>query len=253
MSSSSQPRLGSISLPGEPTGCGRAIVLTTYRYGPCHLPIKRQVIAEGESRELRLELFPPIFNIYRLIASDDTALSGATPPSIHISKKASLMHLTTQIVAAYTKINTQFNRENAGDLLRIWHVQSVTQLDGPPESPKVLFPVGRLRKAKTKQIPLFSVSMATKTVEDSLMENGDLFVVEEKQANGEWLFNETPQASRAVTPLFGEASGNSFFSKFPSMSKATQSTLKERGSGFGITRSYSPTSKTPGTMGLSNL
>jgi hypothetical protein len=215
-------------------------ILSAHRYGSPKLALPRSVITQGILHEARLELFPLRLRLCVLVPPEVLTRNYVLP------QKHLKMSKTSSVAQLVANSNTAHRVTSNPHTVRYWLVQGSNSVTGNG----VLYTPPQLSQERGK---LLDTSQPEKTLEEALIETGDVLVLE-RQVRNEWLVNETPQASRAVTPLFGSGSGHDFFAKLggPSNRSGQTGRLSPKPPFTGMARSASP-SKPPGLIGLVNL
>lgn len=226
------------------------------RYGqPAH-PLPRKVMAVGVRQEPTLEIRPPRIKSLLLVQSNDPAITGPGDPSLTLSADTTVQELRERMFRLYSSETTQVS-------YRIWRLL-------PPRTAVTGFqyPTSRLLEVGGELLN----DEGSKTLEEALIQSGDLLAVEVAQ-EGNWLVNadKVPATTDAEVakeelppPLF--ASENNFFdrmqtrsstaseSKAVTLMPSTQYLGPKLPSKFGTSR-FVTTAKArdPGTLGLGNM
>ncbi|KAH7927348.1 cysteine proteinase [Leucogyrophana mollusca] len=208
-------------------------------YGqPLH-PLPRKVISRGILQEPVLELRPPRLKALTLKDVKADLPLGPPPVFVTVSTKDSVKRLCKDLAAAVAP------RPNAP--YRIWKIE-------PAEFDGSQYPASKLISSGGELL-----EESDKTLEESLIEPDDPFVVE-FQENGEWVVDASKvirSNSTNVTgvppPLF--SSENDFFSRLghnltslPN-SQVTPTSFKS----YGFSKASSKAVQEPGTLGLGNM
>jgi hypothetical protein len=225
------------------------------RYGEAKHPLPRKVYSVGDRREAKLDLRPARVMALLLVKDVDPAISGPPPKTVTTSSYAPVKDLYKDLINAVSPVA---NPPKA----RIWSVMRPrTAIEG------LHYPVSRLLEAGGQIRNRFE----DKTVDQALIEPGDVFVIELPDAD-QWLVNMTDVPglgetdAEAPAPLF--SAENNFFNRMQKTLKTTESperkaertaatsTLRLRNGNKAEPSAASLTAtktRTPGTMGLGNM
>ncbi|KAI6120769.1 hypothetical protein EV401DRAFT_1954212 [Pisolithus croceorrhizus] len=171
---------------------------TTWYGTPTHT-LPRSVISRGQLGEPSLELRPPRLRVLHLVeARSDQA--DRRPEYVTLSTKDTVELLSKQLVARLSA---------RSDIpYRIWKIQ-------PGEYEGVQFPAEKLFSSGAELLEI-----SDRTLEDSLIEFHDAFVVE-FQKDGKWISDQLPPTGQPTVsepqPLFSQ--DNDFFSRIASSSQ----------------------------------
>ena len=235
------------------------------RYGEPRCPLPRQVIGRGLLQEPSLEIHPPCVRAYAVVPDlVSNVRPSVEPEDVTVSAADTVSHLRKAVIQALFP-----SAATDGRPYRVWQFE-----DSPTSSSYVT--VNDLQAFNAKVL-----EDSTKTIDEALIQSGDVFAVESATPEGKWLSqNEstssdassskpdglppTPQSTEGEMevprPLFG--SGPDFFSKLqtstspPSASTSTALTVRRQSPKAGPSKDPRLAAKpsiTPGTLGLGNM
>lgn len=224
-------------------------------YGEPKHPLPRKVRGVGVRKEPTLELRPPTFATLRLVKSSDHSLSGTASKLVSCSSDSTVDELRRMLLEAVFP--------EPAEHWRVWTVlHPRTEIQG------LYYPTARLLEAGGELL----LPDSTKTIEQALIQPGDVFVVEVQDAGtSEWLVDEkavpVPGQSQKEAPLPLFSSENDFFSRmeqknkigpanFVSASKSVSAAAVQSGKTLAPNKALTTTTskpRTPGTMGLGNM
>lgn len=213
----------------------------------------------GARQEPTLEVRPPQIKPLLLVKSDDAAITGPNSCQLTLSADTSIRELTKQLIQAVSS-------EDVSTSCRVWSlVHPRTAVPGSH------YPVSRLLEVGGQLL----VDDGSKTLEEALIQSGDMLAVE-FQEHGHWLVenSEVPAPTYSANtqgevpaPLF--VSETNFFDRMLAKSggkpatgamanKDIASGSFTRGSSFKPSASLKLTAgslktRTPGTLGLGNM
>jgi ubiquitin carboxyl-terminal hydrolase 4/11/15 len=144
------------------------------------------VRAVGQRQEASLELRPPQFSPLLLVNTTDLTISGPPAPTVILSADTPVGEFCQQLARA---IKSSHDPSDT----RVWAlVHPRTEVDGSQYPTSRLLEVGGKLLSKDEE--------AHKTLDDALIQSGDLFAVEFKE-QGAWLVDA------AAVPTPGDAPG----------------------------------------------
>jgi ubiquitin carboxyl-terminal hydrolase 4/11/15 len=187
------------------------------RYGKPTYPLPRRARTVGVYSEVQLDLYPPSFTALRLVSSsdDDPSITGPPPPLVLVSNGATVGDAVNAMAKA--ALPASLFAESPRLRIRAWILPHPrTSVTGSA------YPVSRLQQIGGQLIR--SADYDTE-VEYSLLEDGDVFVVEAASPTG-WMVDEDKipvpedvggmEPEAPLAPLFNSAGGNDFFSRYES-------------------------------------
>ncbi|KAF8597077.1 cysteine proteinase [Ceratobasidium sp. AG-I] len=161
-------------------------------YGQAQYPLPREVIAyptANSSQETRIEVYPPIFRVFPLLAPDST---NSIPSSrVDIS---SLQHLSVLAARAATSLKLSSDTP-----YRVWNVPSnIPARDG-------------IKSSDIERGTLVPIPSDSKTPISEFVKISDILAVEAQTSSREWLLdassvtlaNDADADADSETPLFG--------------------------------------------------
>jgi ubiquitin carboxyl-terminal hydrolase 4/11 len=243
----------------------------TIRYGrpkEAHV-LPRVVRAMGIRQDPMLEVHIPSFTALRLVPQADPSITGPPPPLVSVSAGSRVQHLLASLArsAAATPQGEIDYIPDPKDGYRVWHVPSPrTSVTGSE------YPVSRLQEVGGM---LIQPSDFEKTLDEALVQSGDVFVVEFRSKNdAPWLVDASTVSQDGGAALEPVAPAAPLFS--PNFDFFTKLNPKrDRGDGDVKMRSPSPgpaskalrstafnksaytppppKPRVPGTLGLGNM
>ncbi|KAG6900323.1 hypothetical protein C0993_012520 [Termitomyces sp. T159_Od127] len=215
------------------------------RYGEAIHPLPRRVIERGSSKQISLELRPPVLRVFRLAKSksEDTSFTRVT-----VSAGETIKVLNSVLVAAVVR---EGKRDTAH---RVWKVDTIDD-----DWTSLEFPLSQFTDSNRKIL-----EDSARTLEEECVESDDCFVVEFKDDSG-WLSEAVlpPPSTSAGNPEVLFKSSDGFFNRMPgSGTTSTALTSVARpDNGYALSSSwkssFSSVSKEkaiePGTLGLGNM
>ncbi|KAI6044290.1 hypothetical protein EDC04DRAFT_2877823 [Pisolithus marmoratus] len=170
-------------------------------YGTATHPLPRSVISRGQFGEPSLELRPPRLRVLHLVETKSDP-ADRRPEYVTLSTKDTVELLSKQLVA---RLSARSDIPH-----RIWKIH-------PGDYEGVQFPAEKLFPSGAELLEI-----SDKTLEDSLIEFHDPFVVEFQQ-DGKWVSDQLSSAAQPAVsqpePLFSQE--NDFFSNIASSSQKT--------------------------------
>ncbi|TCD71861.1 CSN-associated deubiquitinating enzyme Ubp12 [Steccherinum ochraceum] len=229
-------------------------------YGKAQWPLPRRVITRGIMNEPGLEVMPPRFKVH--IVTQASTNRDLAPVNVVLSTKDTVSTLIDSLVDALQQYGSRHPT-------RIWKLHTDTE---GADQWSLDVPVADVKD----KVDFFNEN-PRKTLEDALLESGDVFIVEYLAGSGPIMPNpdrdsqaevsgaSTPQSTASATPASGRLFGPSNFfdqmqtqSRQPSTStdlvKADNSVLRPAAL---IKSNFVPRARSvkhePGTLGLSNM
>jgi ubiquitin carboxyl-terminal hydrolase 4/11/15 len=222
------------------------------------------VRAVGQRQEASLELRPPQFSPLLLVNTPDLTITGPPAPTVTVSADTSVGEFCQQLARALKSSHDPSDT-------RIWAlVHPRTEVDGSQ------YPISRLLEVGGRLLSEYDEQR--KTLDDALIQSGDLFAVEFRE-QAAWLVDaatvpapgDAPGIEKELPPpLFN--SENDFFSRMqtgasgkPSLSSVTSKDITIRPTSSKLPGFYKSTVsnkvtstsntkiKDPGTLGLGNM
>ncbi|KAG6908782.1 hypothetical protein DXG01_003311 [Tephrocybe rancida] len=215
-------------------------------YGDAITPLPRRVIERGSSKQVSLELHPPVVKVFQLAKEKTDTVPYRR---ITVSAGETLKSFNSLLVNALAREG----QENTAS--RVWKIYSDSIDD---DWTSLVFPSSLLTNSNAKILE----GSAEKTVEEEAVDSDDCFVVEFKDESG-WLGDLVLPPPSTVSgrpgPLFNSKDG--FFDRMskPSSSTTASTSVTRVDNGYSLsTPSWkSNLSKEkalePGTLGLGNM
>ncbi|KIL69318.1 hypothetical protein M378DRAFT_184496 [Amanita muscaria Koide BX008] len=212
-------------------------------YGAPDHTLPRQVVGRGEAKQASLELYPPHFQVARLVHEGSQSPPATAPyPPVILSSGESVATLHGKL-ADVVLPNTQ-NRP----IFRVWCLEQA--LDRSFDSPQV---TSQFLSEKSRIFQPTNV-----TLEEAGIQTGDSFVVEFTDERGAWIMDTTGSSKPKDEPLFNSQEG--FFNRMSSSTYGTRHTsqqtmMKALGTIAPRPSTHSAAFRKiePGTVGLVNM